>query len=37
MPVLVEDLRRQASEDMVVVAPDAGRVKVAERFSQHLN
>ncbi len=37
MPVLVEELRRQASQDMVVVAPDAGRVKVAERFSQHLN
>ncbi len=37
MPVLVEELRRCGSEDMVVVAPDAGRVKVAERFSQHLN
>jgi ribose-phosphate pyrophosphokinase len=37
MPVLVEELRRHASKDMVVVAPDAGRVKVAERFSQHLN
>src|SRR5580698_9340054 len=32
MPVLVEELRREASQDMVVVAPDAGRVKVAERF-----
>src|SRR5579863_5236620 len=37
MPVLVEELRRSASKDMVVVAPDAGRVKVAERFSQHLH
>ncbi|HEY7946996.1 MAG TPA: ribose-phosphate diphosphokinase [Acidimicrobiales bacterium] len=37
MPVLVEELRRQGSTDMVIVAPDAGRVKVAERFSQHLN
>jgi len=37
MPVLVEELRRCGTEDMVVVAPDAGRVKVAERFSQHLN
>ncbi|MBK9180537.1 MAG: ribose-phosphate diphosphokinase [Acidimicrobiales bacterium] len=37
MPVLVEYLRDQASSDIVVVAPDAGRVKVAERFSQHLN
>jgi ribose-phosphate pyrophosphokinase len=37
MPVLVQELRRQGTEDLVVVAPDAGRVKVAERFSQHLN
>jgi len=37
MPVLVDELRRQGTEDLVVVAPDAGRVKVAERFSQHLN
>jgi ribose-phosphate pyrophosphokinase len=37
MPVLVGYLRAEASEDMVVVAPDAGRVKVAERFSQHLH
>jgi ribose-phosphate pyrophosphokinase len=37
MPVLVEELRRCGSDDMVIVAPDAGRVKVAERFSQHLN
>ena len=36
MPVLVEELRRHGTEDLVVVAPDAGRVKVAERFSQHL-
>ncbi len=37
MPVLVEYLRDQAGGDIVIVAPDAGRVKVAERFSQHLN
>ncbi|HUO48799.1 MAG TPA: ribose-phosphate diphosphokinase [Acidimicrobiales bacterium] len=37
MPVLVDELRRQGTEDLVVVAPDAGRVKVAERFSQHLS
>src|SRR5580658_2681913 len=37
MPVLVEELRQEGGDDMVVVAPDAGRVKVAERFSQHLN
>jgi len=37
MPVLVEELARHGTRDLVVVAPDAGRVKVAERFSQHLN
>jgi ribose-phosphate pyrophosphokinase len=36
MPVLEGYLRREAGDDIVVVAPDAGRVKVAERFSQHL-
>jgi ribose-phosphate pyrophosphokinase len=36
MPVLVEELRKQGTGDLVVVAPDAGRVKVAERLSQHL-
>jgi ribose-phosphate pyrophosphokinase len=36
MPVLVAELRRTAGEGLVVVSPDAGRVKVAERFSQHL-
>ncbi|MDA8343633.1 MAG: ribose-phosphate diphosphokinase [Actinomycetota bacterium] len=36
-PVLVDYLRTQGVEDLVVVAPDAGRVKVAERFSQHLS
>jgi ribose-phosphate pyrophosphokinase len=35
-PVLVEYLRAQATEDLVVVAPDAGRVRVADRFGQHL-
>src|SRR5439155_13643806 len=37
MPVLVEYLQQNYQEDIVVVAPDAGRVKVAERFSQHLH
>ena len=37
MPVLVEYLRREAGDDLVIVAPDAGRVKVAERFSQLLH
>src|SRR3989441_7339919 len=36
MPVLVEYLRRNVDGDPVVVAPDAGRIRVAERFSQHL-
>jgi len=37
MPVLLDYLRREGGEDLVIVAPDAGRVKVAERFSQHLH
>ncbi len=36
-PVLVDYLRALGTQDLVVVAPDAGRVKVAERFSQHLS
>jgi ribose-phosphate pyrophosphokinase len=36
MPVLLDYLRPVAGDNLVVVAPDAGRVKVAERFSQHL-
>ncbi|HUC38173.1 MAG TPA: ribose-phosphate diphosphokinase [Acidimicrobiales bacterium] len=36
MPVLVEEVKRHGTEGLVVVSPDAGRVKVAERFSQHL-
>ena len=35
-PVLVDYLRANCPDNLVVVAPDAGRVKVAERFSQHL-
>jgi len=35
-PVLEKYLREQLSSDIVVVAPDAGRVKVAERYAQHL-
>jgi len=35
-PVLVHYLRAHAGGDLVVVSPDAGRVKVAERFSQQL-
>jgi len=35
-PVLVDYLQRNDPGDIVVVAPDAGRVKVAERFSQLL-
>jgi ribose-phosphate pyrophosphokinase len=36
MPVLEAYLREYAPRDLVIVAPDAGRVKVAERFAQHL-
>jgi ribose-phosphate pyrophosphokinase len=37
MPVLLEYLRREApGGDVVVVSPDAGRVKVAERYSTAL-
>jgi ribose-phosphate pyrophosphokinase len=36
-PVLVYELHQMRSRDLVIVAPDAGRVRVAERFSQHLN
>jgi len=36
MPVLVEYLRGYVDDDLVVVAPDAGRVRVAERYSQQL-
>ncbi len=36
-PVLEEYLKANADpRDLVVVAPDAGRVKVAERYAQHL-
>ncbi len=35
-PVLETYLRERVDGDIVVVAPDAGRVKVAERYSQHL-
>jgi ribose-phosphate pyrophosphokinase len=36
MPVLVDRLH-QLEDDLVVVSPDAGRVKVAERYSQQLH
>jgi ribose-phosphate pyrophosphokinase len=36
VPVLEAYLRKNAPDGMVIVAPDAGRVKVAERFAQHL-
>ena len=35
-PVLEDYLRQNVGSDIVVVAPDAGRVKVAERYAQHL-
>ena len=36
MPVLVQYLKDNFGSDLVVVSPDTGRTKVAERFSQHL-
>ena len=36
MPVLVDYLRSLEVEDLVVVSPDAGRVKVAERYANQL-
>jgi ribose-phosphate pyrophosphokinase len=35
-PVLEAYMKEHFGDDVVVVAPDAGRVKVAERYSQHL-
>ncbi len=37
LPVLEKYVRSNAAEGMVIVSPDAGRVKVAERFAQHLS
>jgi ribose-phosphate pyrophosphokinase len=36
LPVLETYVRNHAPSDLVIVSPDAGRVKVAERFAQHL-
>ena len=36
-PVLLDYLRENGDDDLVVIAPDAGRVKVAERYSQMLD
>jgi ribose-phosphate pyrophosphokinase len=36
MPVLLDYLKREGGNDLVIVSPDAGRVKVAERYAQHL-
>ncbi len=37
MPVLIDYLRQNAGGEAVIVAPDAGRVKVASRFSLYLD
>ena len=37
MPVLVEHLRYAVGPGCVIVSPDSGRVKVAERFAKHLD
>ncbi len=36
MPVLTDYVTDNLGSDVVIVSPDAGRVKVAERFSQHI-
>ena len=37
MPVIVDYIRNNLPDDLVVVSPDAGRVKVAERYTNVLN
>jgi|SRR3954447_4837651 ribose-phosphate pyrophosphokinase len=37
MPVLTEWVDRNLGSNVVIVSPDAGRFKVAERFAQHLD
>ncbi len=37
LPVLERYVRENGRHGMVIVSPDAGRVKVAERFAQHLS
>jgi ribose-phosphate pyrophosphokinase len=37
MPVLVDHLAKTMGDDLVVVSPDAGRVKVAERYANALH
>jgi ribose-phosphate pyrophosphokinase len=36
MPVLLSYLENHGGDDLVIVSPDAGRAKVAERYAQHL-
>ncbi|MCA1691149.1 MAG: ribose-phosphate diphosphokinase [Acidimicrobiales bacterium] len=36
MPILADYVQQNVGEDVVIVSPDAGRVKLAERFSSHL-
>jgi len=36
MPVLTDYVSANLGENVVIVSPDAGRVKVAERFAQHV-
>ena len=36
MPVLTDYVTENLGSDVVIVSPDAGRVKVAERFAQHI-
>src|SRR5687768_10522666 len=36
MPVLLDYLQQHGGDELVIVSPDAGRAKVAERYAQHL-
>jgi ribose-phosphate pyrophosphokinase len=36
MPIILDYLRREMVEDSVIVSPDAGRLRVAERYAQAL-
>ena len=37
MPILTDWVAKNLGSDVVIVSPDAGRFKVAERFAQHLD
>jgi ribose-phosphate pyrophosphokinase len=37
LPILAQYVRQKYADELVVVAPDAGRVRVAEKYSHHLH